>query len=110
MGEEKEKERKMIKNKRKDRWQNEDTEALFRAVLGLRNVDEARRFFRDLLTEAELMEFGNRWKAAQLLAKKVPYTEIGAQTGLSSTTIARVKRWLSKGMGGYELMIKRSLQ
>lgn len=94
--------------KRRNRaWVNPDTTELFGAVLKLKNVNEARRFFRDLLTEDELLEFGNRWKTARLLAQGVPYREIANQTGLSSTTIARVKRWLTKGMRGYALMLKR---
>ncbi len=62
---------------------------------------------RDLLTEQEIIEFGKRWQAAQMLAKKVPYSKIVGKTGLSSTTVARVSKWLNKGMDGYKLMLKR---
>lgn len=80
---------------------------LMGAILILKTRSEARRFFRDLLTEKELIEFGNRWKAARMLKKKVPYTEIIKETGLSSTTVARVSDWLSKGTGGYRLILRR---
>ncbi len=80
---------------------------LIEAVLALKNRQEARRFLRDLMTEKELIEFGNRWKAARMLADKVIYTEIENETRLSSTTVARVSKWLNKGMGGYKLMLKR---
>lgn len=86
---------------------NSQTKDLFKAILALKNIDEARRFFRDLLTEPELAEFSNRWQAAQLLNKKALYTKIEKQTGLSSRTIARVARWLNKGRGGYKLIIAR---
>ncbi len=88
---------------------NEDKKIneLIRAILLLKNSNEARRFLRDLLTESELVEFGNRWKAAKMLSKKIPYTEIIKDTGLSSTTVARVSDWLNGGMGGYKLMLKR---
>lgn len=92
---------------RKGQWANEDTDDLFRAVLKLRSLDEARRFFRDLLTEKEIMEFAQRWKVARLLERKVPYREIGRQTWMSSTTIARIQKWLKRGRGGYQFMIKR---
>lgn len=95
------------KREKREKWDNPDTEVLFAAILRLRNTNEARRFFRDLLTERELIEFGHRWKAARMLDRGVPYSEIGKQTWLSSTTIARVKKWLSRGMGGYQLMIER---
>lgn len=77
------------------------------AVLSLKTRNEARRFLRDLLTEKELIEFGNRWKTARMLAKNIKYTEIEKETGLSSTTVARVSKWLSKGKGGYKLILKR---
>jgi TrpR-related protein YerC/YecD len=87
--------------------QDPKTEDLMEAVLSLKNKNEAKRFFRDLLTEPELVEFSNRWQAAQMLNDKVPYSKIVDETGLSSTTIARVSQWLNKGMGGYKLVLAR---
>ena len=86
---------------------NKKIKELTKAVLLLKNADEAKRFLRDLLTESELVEFGNRWKAARMLSENKPYTEIIEQTGLSSTTIARVSKWLNKGKGGYKKIIGR---
>ena len=91
----------------KSKWINKDTDELFNAILKLENLDEARRFFRDLLTEKEIIEFGQRWKVARLLAEGKRYTEIEKETGMSSKTIARIQKWLTKGMGGYKLMIKK---
>jgi TrpR-related protein YerC/YecD len=88
-------------------WDNSTTEDLFKAVLKLKTLAEAKRFFRDLLTEEEIIEFGKRWQAAQMLAKNVSYAEIVEKTGLSSTTVARVSKWLNRGMGGYKLMLRR---
>lgn len=87
-----------------------DVEELIAIISSLRNVKEARCFLRDLLTSQELIEFAKRWKTAKMLYEKVPYTEIEAATGLSSATVARVSRWLSKGMGGYMRLLKRSGQ
>lgn len=89
------------------KWINQDTDALFEAILKLKNLDETQRFFRDLLTEKELVELGQRWKVARMLAKRIRYTEIAQETGMSSTTIARVHKWLKKGMGGYKLVLGR---
>jgi uncharacterized protein YerC len=80
---------------------------LIGAILALKNRNEAAKFFRDLLTEKELIEFGNRWKAARMLSKNVKYNEIEKETGLSSTTVARVSKWLNSGKGGYKLMLKK---
>jgi len=89
---------------------NKKINELINAVLLLKNFDEAKSFLRDLLTGPELVEFGKRWEAARMLSENKPYTEIIKQTGLSSTTVARVSKWLNKGMGGYKKIINRTHQ
>jgi TrpR-related protein YerC/YecD len=84
-----------------------DIEELYRAILSLKDMKEAKPFFRDLLTEVEIYEFAERWKAARMLASGVPYTKIIKATGLSSTTVARVARWMKRGTGGYRLILQR---
>ncbi len=86
---------------------NEAEKELFQAILKLETLEEAKNFLRDLLTEAELKEFANRWKVAQMLEQKIAYKEIEKQIHMSSTTIARIQKWLTRGMGGYRLMLKR---
>jgi TrpR-related protein YerC/YecD len=86
---------------------NKDKKALYQAILSLKNEGEMQKFLRDLLTEAEINEFTNRWKVARMLAEKVSYEVIAAETGMSSTTIARISKWLNTGMGGYKFMVKR---
>lgn len=81
--------------------------SLREAILSLKNNDECRRFLRDLLTEPEIKEFANRWKVARMLNQKISYERIAKETGMSSTTIARVNKWLTKGKGGYKLMLRR---
>jgi len=90
-----------------EKWNNRKTEDLMKAILTLKNISEAKIFFRDLMTEEEIIEFGNRWKAARMLNDKIPYVKIAKETGLSSTTIARVSKWLNKGMNGYKLILRR---
>jgi TrpR-related protein YerC/YecD len=80
---------------------------LYRAILIIKNINEARRFFRDLLTADEIIEFSQRWQVAQMLAKNVPYSVIEKETGLSSTTIARVAKWLNGRGGGYRTIMKK---
>ncbi len=90
------------------KWDNLKTEQLLQAILALKNIKEAKAFFRDLLTPDELDEFGNRWLAVQMLNAKVSYNLIQKQTRLSSRTIARISKWLKNGKGGYKLMLKRN--
>ncbi|MCR4264310.1 MAG: YerC/YecD family TrpR-related protein [Candidatus Roizmanbacteria bacterium] len=94
----------------KQQWINKSTDSLFAAVLKLETLDEVRMFFRDLLTEQEIEEFANRWKVAQMLSEKVPYSTIERETGMSSTTIARVNKYLTGKFGGYKHMISKTIQ
>ena len=80
---------------------------LIAAIAALKNAEETKKFLRDLLTEQELIEFGNRWKTARMLSDNISYSTIKKETGLSSTTIARVSKWLIQGKGGYKLMIEK---
>lgn len=89
-------------------WITKDTKALFQAFLALQNEEEVKRFLRDLMTEKEILECANRWKAARMLDTSVPYVEIERETGMSSTTIARIARWMKEGKGGYKLMLDRT--
>ena len=88
-------------------WKKPENKALVEAVLALTSPGEVRRFLRDLLTEGEIEEFAKRLQTAALLSEKVPYSSIARQTGFSSTTIARVSKWLQKGEGGYTTIISR---
>jgi len=65
------------------------------------NPTDAFNFLRDLLTETELEEFAQRREIAKMLSENVPYKTIEKKTGASSTTIARVKKYLDGKWGGY---------
>jgi len=82
-------------------------EELFDAILEIRSKDEARNFFRDLLTLAELKEFANRWQIVKMLVANTPYTEIAKKLNVSTTTVTRVAHWLNAGEGGYKAVATR---
>ena len=88
-------------------WNSENSKKLIRAVLTLKTEDEAKRFLRDLMTKKEIDEFSKRLRAAELLMDYTPYVYIEKETGLSSTTIARVSKWLNRKNGGYKEIINR---
>jgi len=90
-----------------EKWNNKITDDLFGVILKLKKIGETKKFFRDLLTEEELIEFGKRWQVAQMLSKNISYEKIEKETGLSSRTVARISKWLNRGMGGYKLMLKK---
>jgi TrpR-related protein YerC/YecD len=82
-------------------------QALFRAILGLRDARELRAFFTDLCTPGELQALVDRWHVAELLDRGLPYRQIHDQTGVSVTTIGRVARSLNIGAGGYKKALQR---
>ncbi len=84
------------------------SESLYVATLSLKTLAEAKRFFRDLLTEEEIEELSKRWQTAQMLDQGLSYVAIQEKTGLSSTTVARISRWLQQGKGGYRLVLDRT--
>jgi len=88
-------------------WKSSQIKRLIQALLILDNEDEVRRFLRDLMTEKEILEFSRRLRAAEMLTEKIPYTTIENETGLSSTTVARVAKWLSGKEGGYRSIINK---
>lgn len=86
-------------------WETNEKKELVDALLSLQNKDEVERFLRDLLTKQEIDEFSKRFLAAQMLSKNTQYSAIIERTGLSSTTIARIQKWLKGPLGGYRLAI-----
>ncbi len=82
---------------------------LFRAVLALETVDDCRRFFKDITTPAELKALSERWHVARLLDEgELSYREIHDETGVSTTTITRVARFLGQEPNqGYRLVLDR---
>ena len=88
-------------------WNIKENAQLIEAILALKNADETKRFLRDLMTEGEIQEFANRLEAARLLSTDEQYKGIIERTGLSSTTIARIAKWLEGSLGGYRLILNR---
>lgn len=88
-------------------WDDKKNKQLVESILALKNADETKRFLRDLMTEGEIQEFANRLEAARLLSRDVQYNTIIENTGLSSTTVARIAKWLNGSLGGYRLILSR---
>src|ERR1044072_7048434 len=71
------------------------TEDLCKALLTPRNVEEMSRLLADLCTPAEVRTLAERWHVAQLLdSSDLSYRDIHDVTGVSTTTIVRVARFL----------------
>ena len=79
------------------------------ALVLLRTSDEARAVLADLCTPAEIRTIAERWHVARLLdAGELTYREIHEATGVSTTTIVRVSRFLrQEDNGGYRVLLDR---
>ena len=92
-----------------DKIRTQEVEGLLEEFARLDNADHIYELLMDLCTVREITEMGARLQVAHLLAKKVPYTEIQKQTGVSSTTISRVSKCLNYGAGGYARAVKQDI-
>lgn len=81
-------------------------EFLYRGITTIDNIDDCRNFFEDLCTISELQEMSRRIKAARMLSEGYVYSEIAAQTGLSTATISRVNHCIKYGDGGYSKVLE----
>ena len=93
----------MMKSKIRD----EKIDYLFRGILTLDSMEDCYNFFEDLCTVSELKEMSRRMLAAKMLKENYIYSEIAAQTGLSTATISRVNRCLKYGSDGYLSVLER---
>ena len=84
---------------------NTQTDLLMKAVLTLKNEEDAYRFFEDLCTIPEIKSISQRLEVAYLLDKKETYQKIADETGASSATISRVNRSLIYGADGYRRVL-----
>ncbi|MBP6880858.1 DNA-binding transcriptional regulator [Candidatus Saccharibacteria bacterium] len=88
-------------------WDDDMAKQLASAFLSVNNKAQIEAFLSDILTEAEIKEFANRLRAARMLRNGDSYESVQLETGMSTTTIARISKWLKQGGGGYELVLRQ---
>jgi TrpR-related protein YerC/YecD len=86
-----------------------DAHELCVALLQPRDPEEMRAMLADLCTPGEIRSLAERWRVARLLDEgALSYRDIHDATGVSTTTITRVARFLrDEAYGGYRLAIER---
>ena len=80
---------------------------LFKAIITIDSMEECKNFFYDLCTPSEIEEFSTRWLIVKLLSKKKPYRQIALETGVSTTTVGRVARYMKYGHDGYNTVLNK---
>ena len=88
-----------------DNFSLEMYDNFFEAVLRLESIEDARRFFEDVLTVKELESISQRLKVASMLRAGCNYQEVSRASGASTATISRVNKCLMYGSGGYDLVL-----
>ncbi|HEY3374593.1 MAG TPA: YerC/YecD family TrpR-related protein [Candidatus Aquicultor sp.] len=90
-----------------DKIKTDQVDDLFEAILKLKTRDEVYKFLEDLCTIAEIKSMAQRWAVARKLDAGETYIDIATDTGASTATISRVKRYLEYGADGYRLILDR---
>lgn len=82
---------------------------LCEALLTPRDAEEMARLLADLCTPAEVRTLAERWHVARLLGQTdLTYRDIHDATGVSTTTIVRVARFLrQEPHQAYQMAIDR---
>lgn len=89
------------------KWKDELTEQFAKGILELENVEEVYSFLEDVATIGEIRALAQRLEVARLLDEGYTYPQIAQQTGASTATISRVKKFLEYGADGYRVVLER---
>ena len=75
-------------------------------IIGLKSKENVKRFLKDLMNRQERLMFVRRLLVAKYLDEGFSYDTIQKMLGVGRPTIARVRRWLEFGRGGYKRAIR----
>lgn len=89
------------------KFKKEEIDALFEAILALKDEEDCYRFFEDICTVNEIHAIAQRWTVAKLLDEKKTYNEIEELTKASTATISRINKCLVYGADGYRRILDR---
>lgn len=90
-----------------EKWKDRLTDQLSEAVLALKDNEEVYCFLEDIATIGEIRALAQRLEVARLLNEGFTYPQIAQQTGASTATISRVKKFLEFGADGYKIVLDR---
>ncbi|NLB83840.1 MAG: helix-turn-helix domain-containing protein [Synergistaceae bacterium] len=90
-----------------EKWKDRLTDQLCLALLSLKTSEEAYAFLEDVATIGEIRALAQRLEVSRLLNEGHTYPQIAQQTGASTATISRVKKFLEYGADGYKIVLER---
>lgn len=86
----------------------EKIDALYNVIVSLETREQCRELFDDLCTQKEIEKMAERLYAARLLMAGNTYSQIIAQSEISSATLSRVSRCVQYGKG-YSRVLKEDI-
>ena len=78
---------------------------LWTSIAELKEREEVKSFFKDLLTPSESVMLARRILIAKMLLEDKTYDDIRMELRVGLDTVAKVHGWLISGFGGYELSL-----
>lgn len=84
-----------------------DIHFLYEIVGMLKNVEEIKKFFKDILTRSELRMIKRRWHIANLLSEGFDIRTVAYKSKTSTQTVSKIKQILEEGQGGLRLALER---
>ncbi len=90
-----------------EKWKDGLTDQLCNSFLSLQDAGEVYSFLEDIATIGEIRALAQRLEVARLLREGCTYPQIAQQTGASTATISRVKKFLEYGADGYRIVLER---
>lgn len=86
----------------------EKIDALYNVIVSLETREQCRELFDDLCTRKEIEKMAERLYAARLLMAGNTYSQVIAQSEISSATLSRVSRCVQYGKG-YSRVLKEDV-
>ena len=84
--------------------QDDKINALYALLLKLRSVEDCQILLDDLCTRKEVEKMADRVYAAKLLMEGKTYSQVIAETNISSATLSRVSQCVQYGTGYTKLL------
>ena len=85
---------------------HEKENALYNLIAQIHDPEQIRALFDDLCTRKEISNMAERVYAAKLLLEGNTYSQVMAQSTISSATLSRVSRCVQYG-SGYSRLLKK---
>lgn len=86
----------------------EKIDALYNVIVSLETREQCQELFDDLCTRKEIEKMAERLYAARLLMAGNTYSQVIAQSEISSATLSRVSRCVQYGKG-YSRVLKEDI-